>query len=153
MKRCSLLFLFALAACGSDSGSTTPGTPLTVAVAVTQTADGHAVLENGTLEYACSYAFTAHATGGAFSDFAQWSNGEIDYRLTSSGAETTVSLAQADLQKWFGTDDVKSGEIVGAAQQLESTGPFSATISLRYVDGGVDSLSATSHTITLSVSC
>jgi hypothetical protein len=149
-----LAFAFTLA-CGSDStGPSVPTvTPLSVAFSVTTASSGHQVLRNGAAYYACDFAFSAHATGGAPTDFVVWTDGDINFRLASTGAQYTQSLYGSDLQDWFGSDQLNTGTTESAVRELSWSGPFTATVLLRYFDAGLFSLPGANHTATFNVSC
>lgn len=116
------------------SGSATVIVPaFAVWVTVSDTRTGTSSTVGGVLRYTCSFFILAGATGGAPGDYAAWSYADLLYTLTSSGATSRSTVAQADLVTWFGSDRITASSPVTADRYAYWSGPFSLLVTLHYV--------------------
>lgn len=141
--------------CGGDSPASPESrpTPLTVSFSATMVQAGHYLTVSGVQYYGCTFAFTAKASGNNNIDYAGLYDGEINFRLNSSGALSTFSLYSTDLQDWFGTDNIRPGTSLVATRDLVWSGPFTANVLLRYTVSNFAALTTDSRTATIPVTC
>jgi hypothetical protein len=119
---------FTLAACGGDSSTEPPPSPLTLSVvADSSTAKGVA----GKSSYQCIMTYRAVGVNGRPGDVAILTG--LDLTVTSSGHSKETQL-DADLTAaFFGVTHVGPGEVFRTAQAIASDGaPFTATLMITY---------------------
>lgn len=141
-----------IASCGgSEAVAPPPIQDFVVSITGQVVAPAHQSLVNGVSYYTCTVAFTVTVTGGTAFDDMAWIDGEIDYRLTSNGTQTSQALSGSALQDWFGSAQFSAGAHRTATRDLGWSGPFTANVLFRF-DSFVE-LQSHLHTITVPVTC
>lgn len=157
MRR-SLLWLAVLtASCGGDTVTAVepppPPSPFVVSFSGVTSATGRFTTVDGATVYACTFSFTASATGGTASDYALWTLSSIQTRLTSNGQTGQLTVYSTDLQDWFGADRIRSGQSLTAGRVVQWTGPYTGLVLFRYSAVTSAAIFGEDRTTTVPIAC
>lgn len=123
--------VLALAACGGSTETQPPLvftiTPAQRTVTGTRTTDP---LSGPTLS--CDYDFDVVASGGQPGDIARWENGTLDWHLLSPETTDREELRAVDLEDWFQSGYLVTGDRITVRRYAYWASPFDVTHTFRY---------------------
>jgi hypothetical protein len=120
MKRFLLVSALATFGCSDQS----PDPPLVVTITPSATVTGASRIQDGETVYGCDYLVTASATGGKGGDAALWHSANTHWRLTSTGETHDNQLTRDEVNSFFGSDRVLTGQSATANRTALWFGPF-----------------------------